>query len=74
MANHPTAQELRDMDDEALAKHASQVRRELFDLRFQNATGELENTAAIGEARRNIARTITVCRERGIEIAREKQP
>lgn len=61
------------MEESALLKHAAEVRRELFDLRFQNATGELENTSALGETRRHIARTITVCRERGIEIAKGAQ-
>ena len=73
MSDPPSAQELRDMEESALVEQIGKARRELFDLRFQNATGELENTSAIGAARRNIARTITVCRERGIEIAREKQ-
>jgi large subunit ribosomal protein L29 len=70
MANHPTPQELREMEAEELTIHARQARRDLFDLRFQGATGELENTSAIGAARRHIARTITVARERGIDISK----
>lgn len=61
------ASELRDMDDAALREHLQHVRRELFGLRFQHATGELENTARLRLARREVARALTVARERGIE-------
>ena len=44
------------------------ARRELFGLRFQHATGELDNTAGLRHAKREIARTLTVAHERGIEI------
>ena len=43
-------------------------RRELFGLRFQHATGELENTAGLRDAKRDLARALTVARERGIDI------
>ena len=43
-------------------------RKELFGLRFQNATGELENTAGLGRAKRDLARALTVARERGIDV------
>ena len=59
------------MEPDELALHAAKARRELFDLRFRSATGELENTASLGAARRHVARTITVCKERGITIAKE---
>lgn len=62
------ASELRDMDDAALIEHVRTVRRELFGLRFQHATGELENTARLRQARRDVARALTVARERGIDV------
>jgi len=61
------AKELRDLEDKELAAHIRTARRELFGLRFQLATGELENTAGIGSARRDVARALTVARERGID-------
>lgn len=61
------ATELRDMDDAALTEHLQTARRELFGLRFQHATGELENTARLRLAKREVARALTVIRERGLE-------
>jgi large subunit ribosomal protein L29 len=61
------ATELRDMDDAALNEHLQTARRELFGLRFQHATGELENTARLRLAKREVARALTVVRERGVE-------
>jgi large subunit ribosomal protein L29 len=43
-------------------------RQELFNLRFQHATGQLEDTAALGRAKRDLARALTVARERGIDV------
>ena len=62
------AEELRDMTESDLREHVRNARRELFGLRFQHATGELENTAGLKTAKREIARALTVARERGIEI------
>jgi large subunit ribosomal protein L29 len=62
------ASDLRDMDDTELRAHIATARRELFGLRFQHATGELDNTSGLGRARREIARALTVARERGIEL------
>lgn len=59
------------MDDEQLVEKVREFREELFNLRFRNATGELENTARLGEARRALARTLTVANERGIDVERE---
>ena len=59
------------MDDEQLVEKVREFREELFNLRFQNATGELENTARLGEARRALARTLTVANQRGIDVERE---
>jgi large subunit ribosomal protein L29 len=43
---------------------------ELFGLRFQHATGELDNTAGLSRAKRDIARALTVARERALDIER----
>jgi large subunit ribosomal protein L29 len=59
--------ELRDMSDGELAEHVATARRELFGLRFQHATGELDNTAGLMRAKREIARALTVQREREID-------
>ena len=65
------AGEVHDMTDDVLVEHIRTTRQELFGLRFQNATGELENTAGLRGARRDLARAITVARERGLELDRE---
>ena len=56
--------DLRDMSDTELREHLLTARRELFGLRFQNATSELENTAGLKRAKREIARVLTIQRER----------
>ena len=58
------AADLRDMTDAELREHVKTARRELFGLRFQHATAELENTAGLARAKREIARALTVQRER----------
>ena len=62
-----TARELRDLTDEELAEHVRTQRREVFGLRFQLATGELENTAGVTTAKRDLARALTVANERGLD-------
>ena len=52
--------EVRELDVEELQRRVAQTRRELFNLRFQHATGQLENTGQIKEVRRNIALLLTV--------------
>jgi len=61
-----TPLELREMSDEELVEHIKTTRRDLFGLRFQHATGELENTAGLRNAKRALARALTVANERGI--------
>jgi large subunit ribosomal protein L29 len=51
-----------------LREHVQTARRELFGLRFQHATGELDNTAGLKKAKQEIARALTIARERGIQI------
>jgi large subunit ribosomal protein L29 len=65
--------ELRDMTDAELQEHLQTARRELFGLRFQHATGELDNTAGLKQAKRDIARALTIAREREIDQYNEQQ-
>ena len=58
------ARTLRDMSDEELDNRMSETRQELFNLRFQSATGALENSARLRAAKREIARILTVRHER----------
>ncbi len=60
--------ELRDMPESDLLEHIHTARREQLGLRFQHATGELDNTASLRAAKKEIARALTVAAERGIEI------
>jgi large subunit ribosomal protein L29 len=60
------AKEMRDMPGDELAEQITTLRKDLFGLRFANATGELENTAGVGRARRDLARALTVLRERDL--------
>jgi large subunit ribosomal protein L29 len=60
--------ELRDLSEAELRDHLRTARRELFGLRFQHATGELDNTASLKQAKKEVARALTVAREKGIEI------
>ena len=59
--------EIRELDDAALLDHIRTQRRELFGLRFSLATGELENTAGLRNAKRDLARALTVARQRGLD-------
>lgn len=64
--------ELRDMSDAELREHIATSRRELFGLRFQHATGELDNTAGLRHAKREIARALTIARERELMTLSEE--
>jgi large subunit ribosomal protein L29 len=61
------AAELRDLSDGELREHLHTARRELFGLRFQHATGELDDTASLAKAKREVARALTVAHEREIQ-------
>ncbi|MGH2992574.1 MAG: 50S ribosomal protein L29 [Solirubrobacterales bacterium] len=65
------AAEAHALDDHEVVEKLKDAREEEFSLRFRHATGELENTARIGEARRDVARLLTVARERGIDLDAE---
>jgi large subunit ribosomal protein L29 len=65
------AKDLRDMNERELVDHLAAARKEIFGLRFQHATGELENTAGLRTAKRDLARALTVAREREIDHNRK---
>jgi large subunit ribosomal protein L29 len=60
----------RDMSDEELIKQVDEYKTELFNLRFQLATGQLDNFMRIKEVRKSIARGKTILRERELNIQR----
>ena len=63
--------EVHNMKDDELVAKLIEAKQEAFNLRFRHATGELENTAGIGASRRDVAKLMTVARERGIDVERE---
>jgi large subunit ribosomal protein L29 len=67
------AREMRDMEKSELVKQVDVLRKEVFGLRFANATGELDNTAGVGRARRDLARALTVARERALSAEPEHE-
>jgi large subunit ribosomal protein L29 len=66
-----TAAELRELDDDELDNRLINARKELFNLRFQAATGRLDNSARTGAVRRDIARMLTVLRDREARVVPE---
>jgi large subunit ribosomal protein L29 len=67
------ASELRDLDDSELVKHVTEMRKELFGLRFANATGELDDTSGLSRAKRNLARALTVARQRELASGHDRR-
>ena len=63
--------DLHDLDEQALREHIATGRRDLFGLRMQHATGELENTSRLRDAKRDVARALTVLREREVDVNKE---
>lgn len=61
--------ELRDLGDEELVQRLTETQGELFNLRFQHVTGQLDNHARLGQLRKDVARLQTVLREREIAAA-----
>ncbi|MGM0618633.1 MAG: 50S ribosomal protein L29 [Actinomycetota bacterium] len=68
-----TATELRELPDDELRVKLDEGKEELFNLRFQVVTGQLDNPRRIKEVKREIARVLTVMRERDIAAARENE-
>lgn len=65
------AQEIRKLSDQELNKKLDSLKEELFNLRFQAATGQIENFASIGAVKQDIARVKTIITEREKNISRE---
>ena len=65
--------ELRELPYEELAEKLNESKEELFNLRFQLATNQLDNTARLGQVRRDIARIFTAMREQEIEAYYEME-
>jgi large subunit ribosomal protein L29 len=61
-------EELRDMSDEELDTKLAEAKEELFNLRFQLVTGQLDNPMAIKTVRKGVARILTVIRERELAV------
>ncbi|HTN81186.1 MAG TPA: 50S ribosomal protein L29 [Acidimicrobiales bacterium] len=64
-----TASELRELSDDELVTRLGEAKAEAFNLRFQHVTGQLDNTARLGDLRRDVARINTLLREREIAAA-----
>jgi large subunit ribosomal protein L29 len=65
------ASEAHNLKDGELVAKLRDAKQEAFNLRFRHATGELENTARLGQAKRDVARLLTIAKERGIDVDRE---
>jgi large subunit ribosomal protein L29 len=65
------AAQVHDLKDDELIAKLIDAKQEAFNLRFRHATGELENTSRLGGARRDIAKLLTVARQRGIDVEKE---
>jgi large subunit ribosomal protein L29 len=63
------AAELRELNDTELEQRLLEAKEELFNLRFQNATGQLDSTSRISQVRKDVARVETLLREREIAAA-----
>lgn len=64
--------ELRDLNDVELSERHDELKQDLFNLRFQLATGQLDNPTLLKQTRRDIARVLTVQRERELALEREQ--
>ena len=65
------AVEVHNLEDPQLVRFVDDARKAVFNLRFQHATGQLENTAGLRKAKKDLACCLTVARERGIDVDRE---
>jgi large subunit ribosomal protein L29 len=65
----PKAAEFRELKDDELAVRVIETRQELFNLRFKHATGQLDNSARLGQLKKDIARLETIIRQREIDAA-----
>jgi large subunit ribosomal protein L29 len=65
------AAEVHGLEDAQLVEFVAGARREVFNLRFQHAIGQLENTARLKLAKKDLARGLTVAGRRGIDVEHE---
>lgn len=65
------ASEAHSMQDIELVEKLKEVREEAFNLRLRHATGELEDTASLGRAKKDLARLLTIAKQRNIDLERE---
>ena len=65
------AVEVHGLDDPQLVEFVDKARTELFNLRFQHATGQLEDTGRLPLAKKDLARALTVARERDLDVETE---
>ena len=65
------ANKFRDMSNEMLAQREKELKSELFNLRFQSATGQLNNPQRINECKKDIARVKTIIHERELKVSAE---
>ena len=63
--------EVHNLKDAELVSKLIDAKQEAFNLRFRHATGELENTARLGQAKKDVARLLTVARARKIDVEKE---
>ena len=68
MATESAAEQLRALDEDELVTRLKEAKEELFNLRFQSATGQLDSHGRLRAAKRNIARIYTIMRERELGI------
>jgi large subunit ribosomal protein L29 len=66
------ASELRNLGDTELLNRLAEAKEELFNLRFQNVTGQLDGHARIGQVKKDVARLNTILRQREIDLAEEQ--
>ena len=65
------ATDVHNLDDPQLVEFVDRSRQELFNLRFQHATGQLENTGAMKGAKKDLARGLTIARQRALDVEAE---
>jgi large subunit ribosomal protein L29 len=65
------AGEVHNLKDGELVTKLIDAKKEAFNLRFRHATGELEDTARLGQSKRDVARLLTIAKQRGIDVDRE---
>ena len=63
--------EVHNLKDGELVAKLIDAKQEAFNLRFRHATGERENPARLGQAKKDVARLLTVARARGIDVEKE---